>query len=230
MVYWFLAGLLVLVAGIALAQWFVRANPAILAMQLRRGAGILLALLATLCFATGRIALAAPLGAVAAVLLGWRGGFASMGGGGAGPSPGQTSAVETPWLAMTLDHASGGLDGTVKQGGFAGRRLGELGREEVVRLLEECRGDQQSVTLLETYLDRVHPDWRQQQQQQQASPPGGGRMGREEALQLLGLKPGASEAQIREAHHRLMMKVHPDQGGSDYLAAKLNEAKDVLLG
>src|SRR5262249_39877599 len=125
-----------------------------------------------------------------------------------------------------------GLDGTVKQGRFAGKRLGELGREDILLLFEECRADQQSATLIETYLDRVHPDWRQQQQrQQQASPPpGGGRMGRGGALQRLGLKPDAAEAQIREAHHRLMMKVHPDQGGSDYLAAKLNEAKDVLLG
>lgn len=235
MLYWFVAGLLLLGGFLLFGRWFVRANPAALAYRLRRGTGYLLAVLAFLFLASGRIMMAMPLAAGAALLLGWRGAGAAM-GQGPSPSPGSSSQVETEWLSMTLDHASGGLDGTVKRGAFDGKRLGELTRDQVIELLAECRGtDAQSATLLETYLDRVHgTDWRGDAEQPEAEPPKppprNARMNREEALQMLGLKPGATEAEIKRAHHRLMMKVHPDQGGSDYLAAKLNEAKDVLLG
>ncbi len=58
----------------------------------------------------------------------------------------------------------------------------------------------------------------------------GGHMTREEAYQVLGLKPGASVAEIRAAHHRLMRAAHPDVGGSDWLAARINQARDALLG
>jgi len=240
MAYWFLGGLALLVFLLLFGKWFVRANPAVLAQRIRRIGGYTLMTLAAIFLLAGRLPLAAMCGAGAAVLLGWRG-FPAMGGMGApgsmpGPSPGAASQVETEWLAMSLDHATGGLDGTVKQGEHAGRRLGELTQEQVVAIWTECRSrDAQSASLLETYLDRVYgTDWRGegQQQQQEAPPPrrGDGRMSREEAHKVLGLEPGASPEQIKEAHHKLMLKVHPDQGGSDYLAAKLNEAKDVLLG
>jgi hypothetical protein len=231
MAYWFIGGILALLAVLLLGRSFVRANPAALAYRLRRTTGYLLAGLALVFFVTGRMALAVPLGLGAAVLLGLRG-FPAAGGGNPNPSPGNTSQVETEWLEMTLDHASGGFDGTVRKGRHAGKRLGELTREQVIEVLQECRGEAQSATLLETYLDRVHgADWRGTAEQPGAEPPPrSGRMSREEALQMLGLRSGASEAEIKDAHRRLMMKVHPDQGGSDYLAAKLNEAKDVLLG
>ena len=61
-------------------------------------------------------------------------------------------------------------------------------------------------------------------------PPGRrGAMSRAEALKVLGLEEGASEEQIRAAHRRLILQIHPDKGGTSYLAAKINEAKDVLL-
>jgi hypothetical protein len=233
MVYWFLGGVVLLAAVLLLGRSFVRANPATLAHRLRRITGYVLAGLALLFFVTGRIALAVPLGFGAAVLLGLR--SFPTGAGNPNPSPGNTSQVETDWLSMTLDHGSGGLDGTVRKGLHAGKRLGELTREQVIEVLEECRAsDAQSVSLVETYLDRVHgSDWRgsaeQPGEEAPKPPPRSGKMSRDEALQMLGLKASASEQEIKDAHRRLMMKVHPDQGGSDYLAAKLNEAKDVLL-
>ncbi len=93
-----------------------------------------------------------------------------------------------------------------------------------------CRGDAVSVALLETYRDRLHPGWRDEETAQEPSPAPSAAMSAEEAWRVLGLAPGAGEAAIREAHRRLMKKLHPDQGGSDYLAAKINQAKDLLLG
>jgi hypothetical protein len=55
-------------------------------------------------------------------------------------------------------------------------------------------------------------------------------IGREEAYEILGLQPGATKEQIKAAHRRLMQRVHPDHGGSDYLAVRVNQAKDLLLG
>lgn len=57
-----------------------------------------------------------------------------------------------------------------------------------------------------------------------------GAMTRTEALEILGLRPGATQAEIKEAHHRLMRAAHPDAGGSDWLAARINQARDVLTG
>lgn len=149
------------------------------------------------------------------------------------PGSGQTSTVQGKYVRMTLDHDSGDLAGEVLDGQFAGRTLEQLSLDELLVLLRECRDDEESVALLQAYLDRVHgDDWRQQasaeEQRQQASP--SDRMNREEALQILGLSADASEEQIIEAHRRLMQKVHPDRGGSAYLAAKINLAKDTLLG
>lgn len=151
-----------------------------------------------------------------------------------GPRPGQTSDVETKYLRMTLAHDTGDLDGVVRDGRFRGRRVAELSDAELGELLSECRlGDDESARLLEAYLDRARPDWRawggaaagsgDDSQAPSAA------MTREEAYRILGLAPGADAKAIRDAHRRLMLKLHPDQGGSDYLAAKINQAKDLLL-
>jgi len=167
--------------------------------------------------------------------------LSSTGGGawGTGQRPSGTgrSDVETAFFAMSLDHATGRLDGWIKKSRFAGRRLSELTRDELLDLRREVAGDPDSASVLEAYLDRTQgPDWRgpgnDNQRGQSGAAAGGtdGAMTREEAYEVLGLKPGANEKEIRDAHHRLMKKLHPDQGGSDYLAARVNRARDILLG
>ena len=174
------------------------------------------------------------------LLMRWRG-FARWVRSLGGPAPGQSSGVETRYLRMSLDHDSGVLDGTVLAGPFRGRRLGEMSRAELAALLAECRvEDEQSATILEAFLDRVHGDWRsgarseeagqrQESRGSQGAAWSGGAMSREEAAEILGVRPDAPMQEIKAAHHKLMLKLHPDQGGSNYLAAKINQAKDVLL-
>ncbi len=153
---------------------------------------------------------------------------------------GQTSDVDTRFLRMTLDHDTGEMSGEVKEGTFAGRRIETLAVDELVELLRACwTEDQQSAQVLEAYLNRVHPDWRERAQTGAGGegagagggPAGrGGAMSRAEALDVLGLEEGAGEAEIKDAHHRLIAGLHPDHGGSTYLAAKITQARDVLLG
>ncbi len=110
--------------------------------------------------------------------------------------------------------------------------------------MRECRAeDEEGARLLEAYLDRLHPDWRDElaggrrpatAAAMRAPGVGGARaassdLSVEEAYAILGLSPGATPDQIKEAHRRLMVKLHPDHGGSDYLATKINRARDVLL-
>ena len=145
-----------------------------------------------------------------------------------GPTPGQNSDIETRYLRMTLEHDSGVLRGTVLEGRFQGRNLEEMSLDELLDLLRECRiHDVQSATVLESYLDRVHgAGWREGTD---APSPPGGSMTRDQAYEILGLSPGASEGEIREAHRRLLQANHPDRGGSTFIAAQINQAKDVLL-
>jgi hypothetical protein len=149
------------------------------------------------------------------------------------PSSGQTSTVQSKYIRMTLNHDSGDINGEVLTGQFMGKTLDQLDLEALLQLLRECQDDEESVALLQTYLDREHADtWQQQAgaQGQQRTPSEPGNMSREEALQILGLSSNASEAEIIETHRRLMQKLHPDRGGSAYLAAMINLAKDTLLG
>lgn len=151
--------------------------------------------------------------------------------GGASSTAGRGSTVETETLWMELDHATGALDGEVRRGTFGGRTLGSLGLSQLLVLLADCqREDPRSVPLLETYLDRREPDWRAR-----VDPGSEGAASRGEAmddataLRILGLEAGASPDEVKAAHRRLMTRLHPDHGGTDYLAAQLNRAKEHLL-
>jgi len=148
------------------------------------------------------------------------------------PSGGQTSSVQSRYIRMTLAHDSGDINGEVLEGQFKSRALKQLNLEELLQLLRECQDDEESVALLQAYLDRVYEDkWRQQAGAHGQHPPSNGsdEVSREEALQILGISSDASEEEIIEAHRRLMQKLHPDRGGSAYLAAKINLAKERLL-
>ena len=158
-----------------------------------------------------------------------------IGQGGTAQTQTDDSSVETRLLRMTLDHATGAMDGLVREGPLRGRRLSELGLDALFELLAQARlEDPDSAPLLEAFLDRAAPDWRghggaASGNAPPASNPRGG-MTRAEAARLLGVAEDADEATIKAAHRRLMMKVHPDHGGTDELAARLNDAKRALLG
>lgn len=147
-------------------------------------------------------------------------------------SSGQKSKVATALLSMELDHDSGAMSGEVLVGPSKGKLLSALTDPELRAFHTLCSGSRdQSAALLEAWLDRNKGEWRASWGQGNASAASGaGPMNREEALAILGLKAGASEDDVRAAHRRLMKEFHPDKGGSDYLAAKINAAKDVLLG
>lgn len=182
-----------------------------------------------------QLALAIPLGLVGYVLVfGWP--FSSSAPqpmGGQGPmDEGQTSRIATDFLEMELNHDSGRIRGRVLKGIFAGRSIDTLKPEELALLWQDLRADDpQSAQLIEAYLDGMYPSWREDVQRGEQKMRGpDGRMSREEALEILGLSDGASDDDVRKAHRELMMRFHPDRGGSTYLASKINEAKDVLLG
>jgi hypothetical protein len=145
----------------------------------------------------------------------------------------EESIVETPFLRMRLDRTTGEIRGEVLAGRLAGRQLYDLSPADLRELHAELlQGDAESARLLGAYLDRVMgADWRAGAGAEDAAAGSSrsGRMSRSEALAVLGLKEGAQREAIVEAHRRLMQKLHPDRGGSDYLAAKINQAKDVLL-
>lgn len=144
---------------------------------------------------------------------------------------GQKSRVTTSVLAMELDHDTQSMTGEVLAGPFKGKSLEHLNTNDLQALYQFCgNANDQSVSLLEAWLDRNRPEWRNTwagERRTQSS--GTSAMSRDEAFAVLGLKPDASQQNIKDTHRRLMKEFHPDRGGSDYLAAKINQAKDILL-
>ncbi len=233
---YFLAGLALLILLIFAARLFAKANPRLLAVAMRKLGGVLALGAAGFLLLRGALPIAIPLGLFGFALI-------RPGGFGFGPfssstkSPGATSHVETDSLEMALDHDSGEMEGMVLKGAFEGRMLSSLSDAELKTLLDELRGtDQQAEALMEAYLDWRIPNWREaeadrpDEESRTRSRKPSGHMSVDEAYTVLGLKRGASEEEISRAHRQMMKKFHPDQGGSTYLAARINEAKDVLLG
>lgn len=233
------AGAVAVIVLYLLLQMFRAANPAVLARAVKIGGGVLALAVAAFTGIKGELAVAVPLGIFGAGLLGWAPfgtpGFGSIGGifGGAGGrrSGGQASRVRSRFFEMKLDHDTGALTGTIISGPNAGRLLEDFDLPALIVMFGEL--DAESVPLLESYLDRRFPAWRQHAQGDRAGrqrgAASGTKMTNEEAYQILGLKAGAGRDEIGRAHRALMKKLHPDQGGSTYLAARVNEAKEVLL-
>jgi hypothetical protein len=213
------------------AQKYLKADPRKLAAVLKTSGGIALLALAAFLGVRGQIAIAAPLAAAGLGLLGWLP-FGPAGfGARTQKSQGQASRVRSTYLDMELDHDSGAMRGTVIAGPRAGTRLEALDIATLTRMLGEI--DEESRTLLAAYLDGRDPAWREHAQSDAAAgraTASRGPMTQEEAYEVLGLKPGASTEDIVNAHRTLMKKLHPDLGGTNYLAARINEAKDALLG
>jgi hypothetical protein len=234
-----IAGVVAVIVLYFLLQMFRAANPAVLARAIRIAGGVVSLAVAAFTGVKGELAVAIPLGIFGAGLLGWSpfglsrfGNIAGIFGGlNAQRSPGQKSRVRSQFLEMSLDHDSGELNGRIVAGSFAGRSLDEFDLPQLTAMISGF--DAESVALLESYLDRRFPAWRQDAQGNAAGgrsrPAPGGKMTEEEAYQILGLQPGAGREDIGRAHRALMKKLHPDQGGSTYLAARVNEAKDILL-
>jgi len=234
-----IAGVVAVILLYSLLQMFRAANPAALARALKIAGGVVALAVAAFTGIRGELAVAIPLGIFGAGLLGWSplggSGFANIGGlfagSGAQRSAGQTSRVRSQFLDMVLDHDSGELRGQIVAGPDAGHSLDEFDLPQLAAMISGF--DAESVSLLESYLDRRFPAWRQNAEGNAAGGQGrtaaSGKMTNEEAYQILGLQPGAGRDEIGRAHRALMKKLHPDQGGSTYLAARVNEAKDTLL-
>lgn len=224
-------GFAALAVGLLVLRAFAGANPTKVARRLTIGGGVVSLLAAGVLALRGLAPVAVPLAMLGSWLL-WGSTTGPRGGGSARKSLGQTSRIVTDHLEMELDHDTGEMRGRVLKGLFADRSIESLTPVDMALLWQDCRNtDPQSAQIIEAYLDRIHPTWREdvaRGESKMGSGPGG-RMTPKEAFEILGLAPGASEDEIRSAHRDLMLKLHPDRGGSTYLAAKINEAKDVAL-
>jgi hypothetical protein len=220
-----LLGLLILAVFLLAGKSFTKASPKLMARRTRVLGGTALLAIAAVLALTGRIGLAMLAASIGAPLLGWSLPWQA--------ARARLSRRETAWLLMERDVKSGEMRGEVRAGRFAGRALNSLQPGELRDFWAELAADPASRRLLEAYLDSRLAGWREHFQADAADRHGGaagtGAMTDQEAYQILGLAPGAGEAEIRAAHRRLMKRVHPDQGGTAFLAAKLNEAKDKLL-
>jgi len=239
--------LTLLVVVMAVVAWVWLRNqpssqrkPAIIKLVLAAGILmlVLLAVTGRLYLLVGLLAFLLPLlrRVLPSILMGRMSG---AGRGDAKAKPGNQSNVSSDILNMTLDHDSGTMSGEILKGPMAGRALADMGESEFIELLQYCRDhDEDSARLLETYLDRRFGDsWRTDDpagddsasNSESENSDSGGPLTDSEALDILGLEAGASRDEIIQAHRRMMQKMHPDRGGSNYLAARINEAKEQLL-
>lgn len=224
--------ILLALAAVALLYWalkngYLGMDKAQTMQLVRTMGGYALVGLAITLVSTGKVVMAVPAAVAGLWLMGllkikglekWTG------------TPGGASGI----VDIGIDPATGAVTGRVVAGPLAGRTLDSLDRADSLALVRVlAANDPNALRLFAIHLDRRFPGWREDLQGGADAGTGNkarpGVMTHEEAQKILGLGPGADEAAIREAHRRLILKLHPDVGGSDALAAMVNEAKDVLL-
>jgi DnaJ-like protein len=145
------------------------------------------------------------------------------------------SNMHTRFLHVQIDMLSGQLRGEVLEGEFVGQTLQSLSLEQLQLLLQKYQQhDAESAALLAAYLNRQHSGWAAEgdgagahSSYEQAA--AGAEMNVQQARDVLGVPDSATKKEIIKAHKRLMQKLHPDRGGSDFLAQQINRARDVLL-
>lgn len=240
MLPWLILGIALVVGLVLVARWWVQAEPRQLWKALRwTGLAVGVALLIGILVSGQWRWLPALIFPMIPWIMRFRA-LNTMRRNAHGPSAGGQSAIETRFLRMTLDHDSGAMDGEIVDGQFSGRLLSDLDREELIALWRECAGaDEQSQRVMEGYLDREHDGWRaaagagprdEEAAGRADSPWARDRMSAEEAREILGIGTDADSAEIERAYRRMMKTAHPDQGGSDWMAARVNQARDTLLG
>src|SRR6266700_5343256 len=196
----------------------------------KKAGGVGVLILASVLQARGQIIIGVALDFLGLYLLGMVPGLPAGWGARTQKSGGQVSRVHTTFLEMEMDLDSGAMRGIIIAGAREGTRLESLDVPTLVAFLADI--DEESRALLAAYLDRRDPAWREHAQSDTATGQGGtagGPMTQQEAYQILGLEPGAKAEDIVSAHRTLMKRVHPDLGGTNYLAASINAAKDTLL-
>jgi hypothetical protein len=225
-------GLVVLALLLWALHAFTKVKPQTAAVVLKTGGGLGALAVAGLLGARGRLDIAIPLGLTGLGLLGWLPWSIPGLGARIRKSAGQVSRVRSAFVEMELEHDTGTMRGRILAGRHEGAALDALDVATLAGFLPDI--DEESRSLLMAYLDRREPLWRENAQADATAGSSRrgwstGKMTEEEAYQILGVQPGASAKDIGLAHRSLMKKLHPDQGGSTYLAARVNEAKDVLL-
>jgi hypothetical protein len=199
----------------------------------KKAGGVGVLVLASVLQARGQIIIGVALDFLGLYLLGVVPGLPAGWGARTQKSGGQVSRVRSAFLEMEMDLDSGAMRGTIIAGPREGTRLEALDVATLIAFLADI--DEESRALLAAYLDRRDPAWREHAQSDPAPGQGGGAargpMTHQEAYQVLGLEPGAKAEDIVSAHRTLMKKLHPDggRGTSNYLSARVNEAKDTLL-
>lgn len=141
------------------------------------------------------------------------------------------SRVKTKSLIMTLNHDTGKINGEILTGAFIGKRLSDLTNQELNQFYRDCQEhDPEAVRIIQAYIARERSSWDGEAAQgSDQSPIKSDSVTVREAYDILGLAQGATRQEVTDAHRHLMKQFHPDKGGSNYLAAKVNEAKKVLF-